>query len=240
MEVTLYAQVATSDDDSKQRAGLLFHNVSKAELKPGDHIYAYRAKGLYAHHGIYIGEQGMEVINFSGNKIAGNASMKVQSCTLEEFQGSASCVRLVAYNVSSFASFVKRSLTTHQYKSRPANAVVEEAKYFLRNPDRYGRYNLLFNNCESFAIYCKTRRTLLSSQIMPFQSMMEQFITGGDDDDDKEECLLVRFSYPEVTTCVRQPRPGPVGQRGLSRTLTLHAISNSTTSRMILLLTQVS
>ena len=54
MEVTLYAQMDGPDDDSKQRGGLLFRNVSKAELKPGDHIYAYRAKGLYAHHGLSI------------------------------------------------------------------------------------------------------------------------------------------------------------------------------------------
>ena len=174
-------------DDSKQRTGLLFHNVSKAELKPGDHIYAYRAAGLYAHHGIYIGKQGTEVIHFSGDKLAGNASMKVQSSTLKEFQGSASGVRLVAYNVSYFASVVKRSLTIHQYKSRPANAVVEEAKYFLQHPKRYGKYNLLFNNCESFAIYCKTRRMLLPSHFMPLQSIIERCITGKDDEDDEEE-----------------------------------------------------
>ena len=49
-----------------------------------------------------------------------------------------------------------------------------------------------------------------------------------------------RLSYQEVTACVQQPRPGPDGQRGLSWTLILHAISNSTKSHMILLLTQVS
>ena len=48
-----------------------------------------------------------------------------------------------------------------------------------------------------------------------------------------------RLSYQEVTACVQQPRPGPDGQRGLSWTLTLHAIPNSTKSRMILL-TKVS
>ena len=36
-----------------------------------------------------------------------------------------------------------------------------------------------------------------------------------------------RFSYQEVTACVQQPRPGLDGQRGLSWTLTLHAISYS-------------
>ena len=49
-----------------------------------------------------------------------------------------------------------------------------------------------------------------------------------------------RLSYQEVTACVQQPRLGLDGQRGLSWTLTLHAICNSPKSRMILLLTQVS
>ena len=48
-----------------------------------------------------------------------------------------------------------------------------------------------------------------------------------------------RVSYQEVTTCVQQTCPRLDGQRGLSWTLTLHAISNSPKSRMILLLTQV-
>ena len=46
-----------------------------------------------------------------------------------------------------------------------------------------------------------------------------------------------RFSYQEVTACVQKPHPGLDGQRGLSWTLTLHTIVNSSKSRMILLLT---
>ena len=55
-----------SKDDSKECAGWIFHYVDKTDLKPGDHIYAYRVGGLYGHHGIYTGKRGREVIHFAG------------------------------------------------------------------------------------------------------------------------------------------------------------------------------
>ena len=162
-------------DDSKKRAGFLFHTVFEDDLKPGDHIYAYRLGGVYAHHGIYIGEPGMEVIHFSAsNKLSGKPC--VQSCTYEEFKDGALLARLVAYDVSAIAAFFKRSLAVHQYKSRPAKDVVETAKYFLQHPEKYDEYNFYFNNCESFAIYCKTKKELPSSQLMPFPSVMDGVI----------------------------------------------------------------
>ena len=151
-------------DDSKKRAGFFFHNVPEHDLRPGDHIYAYRAAGLYAHHGVYIGEPGMEVIHYVDEELQGNTC--IQSCTLEEFKGYALFVRLVAYGVSPLATFFKRSLTAHQYKSRPAKDVIETAKYFLQHPEQYGKYNVLFNSCEAFAIYCKIN--IVGSQYVPF------------------------------------------------------------------------
>ena len=52
-------------DTSETRAGNLSHAVDRNELEPGDQIYCYR--GLYTHHGIYIGEPDCEVIHFSGD-----------------------------------------------------------------------------------------------------------------------------------------------------------------------------
>ena len=177
-ELTPAVEMARKDD-SKERAGFLFHMVFEDDLKPGDHIYAYRLAGVYAHHGIYIGEPDVEVIHFDGDKLAGNAC--IQSCTYEEFKGFALFARLVAYDVSPFASFFKRAHTAHQYKSRPAKDVVKTAKYFLENPEEYGKYNFLFNNCETFAIYCKTEMALPSSQLMPFSSVVDGLVALVDD-----------------------------------------------------------
>lgn len=54
------------ENDSADRVGYIYHAVSREDLKPGDQIYAYRAGGIYNHHGIYIGEPSCEVIHFVG------------------------------------------------------------------------------------------------------------------------------------------------------------------------------
>ena len=54
------------DDDSYDRVGWISHAIEKRNLKPGDHIYSYRAGSAYSHHGIYVGEEDCEVIHFSG------------------------------------------------------------------------------------------------------------------------------------------------------------------------------
>ncbi|CAK7342027.1 unnamed protein product [Dovyalis caffra] len=43
--------------------GLLSNRISKDSLKPGDHIYSWRNAYIYAHHGIYIGED--KVVHFT-------------------------------------------------------------------------------------------------------------------------------------------------------------------------------
>ncbi len=144
-------------DDSKDRVGYLFHDVNTWELKPADHIYVWRAFGAYSHHGIYTGESGQEVIHFAGapGRWKSKSTARIRAATVAEFCDDGT-LRLVAYDVNPITYYVKRSSTTHYKKSRPADAVLFTAKRYLRNPDTWGDYNLLFNNCESFAVYCKT------------------------------------------------------------------------------------
>ena len=179
-------------DDSKDRAGFLFHMVFEDSLKPGDHIYAYRLGGVYAHHGIYIGEPGMEVIHFSGNKRSGKPCVRIQSCTYEDFKDGALLAHLVAYDVNPITAFFKRALTVHPYKSRPAKDVVRTAKYFLQHPKEYDDYHFYFNNCETFAIYCKTKKVMPSSQLTPFSSVIDSVVALDDalqDDYEKKKAL---------------------------------------------------
>ena len=74
-------EVATSDEDSddnidktwtqddSKRIGYITHTMTPKDLKPGDHIYCYRAANIYSHHGIYIGENDCEVIHFSSSNV---------------------------------------------------------------------------------------------------------------------------------------------------------------------------
>ena len=149
------------DDDSKTRTGKLFHDVESWELKPGDHIYCYRLGGVYTHHGIYIGEKGREVIHFSNAEHKNKWTARVCSCTLEEFVEDKR-LRLVAYDVSLTGKILKRNETAHMRVSKPAHEVIETAKYYCKNPGRWGDYYMPNNNCESFATFCKTGKRICS------------------------------------------------------------------------------
>ena len=154
------------DDDSKERAGIIFHDVKEWELEPGDHIYSYRRGVFYSHHGIYIGERGMEVIHFSNVQGKNKSSATICSCTLEEF-ADGNKIRLVAYNVHSVEKALKRGESSHTRKCKPASKVIKTAKHYYNNPQKWKDYSLHGNNCESFAVFCKTGKHF-SSQITRF------------------------------------------------------------------------
>ena len=51
---------------------------------------------------------------------------------------------------------------THIWKARDPEDVVNTAVYYLENPSQWDDYNLVYNNCETFAVYCKTLLPLSS------------------------------------------------------------------------------
>lgn len=121
-----------SKDDSCQRAGILFHDVSRSVLKPGDHIYCYRALGLYSHHGIYINKPGCEVIHFSGGQTSSKSSACIRACTLSEFLDGAQ-LRLVSYDEPFLLKLIKKSVSSHCLESDPAQTVIRRAEHLLMN-----------------------------------------------------------------------------------------------------------
>ena len=140
------------EDDSASRVHYISHLQRRRNLKPGDHIYVYRVLHLYQHHGIFTGEEGEgEVIHVSGHKFS-KTSATVTSSSLSEFL-SGGLLHLVSYN-DPHTNFKIRG-TCHTSCSRPAEDVVSTAKEFLNNPDSWGKYNLAYRNCETFAYYCK-------------------------------------------------------------------------------------
>ena len=142
--------MANSDTN---RVHYLSHAIKRNQLKPGDHIYAYRAYGLYQHHGIYIGKPGREVIHFSGTGSESKNAARVRVTTLDEFLGGYA-LRLVVYGEDTIASKGKRYGTSHAMASRSASEVIKAAEYFEQNPEEWGKYNLVINNCEKFAMFC--------------------------------------------------------------------------------------
>lgn len=177
------ADVNSDEDDSAQRVGRIFHVVQPDKLKPGDHIYVSRL--LYTHHGIYVGQSGKEVIHFSGPTAERNSHEEtrvisvieglrgvsnssnfdkevacIRSCTLAEFLGGSHSIRLVSYK-DKCRYKLRCAYRKDCFKSAD---VLYTALYYLENPKKYPKYHVIFNNCETFATYCKTGK-MISKQI---------------------------------------------------------------------------
>ncbi|KAL3729185.1 hypothetical protein ACJRO7_026305 [Eucalyptus globulus] len=162
--------------------GVLSNKIERDQLKPGDHIYSWRYYCLYTHHGIYVGEG--KVIHFTqgeGHKIGtGTVLDRINSSSSPSPPISTECeicgdqsrldgvisscidcflsggnLYLFEYGVSrAFHLASARGGTCTLAKSDPPEDVLHRAFYLLQNG--FGGYNLFKNNCEDFAIYCKT------------------------------------------------------------------------------------
>ncbi|KAM7511866.1 hypothetical protein LguiB_010741 [Lonicera macranthoides] len=161
--------------------GLLSNRVERNEIKQGDHIYTYRAIFAYSHHGIYVG--GSKVVHFTPKRdedsmnetslISFNEPSNLPSscptypdcgfrqpnsgvvltcldCFLQN--GSLYCFE---YGVSPSVFMAKvRGGTCTTATSDPSGSVIHRAMYLLQNG--FGNYDVFQNNCEDFALYCKT------------------------------------------------------------------------------------
>ena len=148
-------------DDSHERVGRYSHWISKSDLKPGDHIYAYRKLGIYQHHGIYIGtdDDGEHtVIHFTGTGggLRSKSTAAITKSSLNDFKGWSHLLRLVCYGADIKEMKRKISGTTQTLESLPSQVVIATAKYYAERPQEWSQYNLIDNNCEMFALYCKT------------------------------------------------------------------------------------
>ncbi|KAL8162445.1 hypothetical protein V2J09_013934 [Rumex salicifolius] len=181
--------------------GVLSHKVKRYKIKAGDHIYTWRAAFTYSHHGIYIGEG--KVVHFTPAApstsiftISSSSSIPAHledQCTLPEcawtqprggvviscldcFIGSGS-LYLYDYGVSWFVFLTKiRGGTCTTAKPDPPEEAVDRATYLVRSG--FGKYDVLKNNCEDFALYCKTGLVVVdrgvggSGQVMQASSVV--------------------------------------------------------------------
>ncbi|KAG6580747.1 hypothetical protein SDJN02_19366 [Cucurbita argyrosperma subsp. argyrosperma] len=182
--------------------GLLSNRVNRESLKPGDHIYSWRAAYIYAHHGIYVGDD--RVIHFTrrGQEVGTGTVLDVllvSSGPARSFVPCATCIPVEEGNgvlSSCLNCFLAGGvLYRFEYAVSPAlflakarggtctlatsdsdDLVVHRAKYLLDNG--FGCYNVFKNNCEDFAIYCKTGLLVVDQRTMG-QSGQAVSIIGG-------------------------------------------------------------
>ncbi|KAJ7951341.1 NC domain-containing protein-related [Quillaja saponaria] len=161
--------------------GLLTNRVDRSEIKPGDHIYTYRAVFTYSHHGIFVG--GSKVVHFRPEQNLNSSTATtsdfyeptsslsspcptfpdcgfrqpnsgvVLSC-LDCFLGNGS-LYCFEYGVTPSVFLAKvRGGTCTTAASDPPEATIHRAMYLLQNG--FGNYDVFQNNCEDFALYCKS------------------------------------------------------------------------------------
>ncbi|XP_058749091.1 protein LEAD-SENSITIVE 1-like [Vicia villosa] len=160
--------------------GVLSNKIERKQLKRGDHIYSWRQAYLFAHHGIYVNEQ--VVIHFTtgtptsvnslftssapsfdtnnipcpicGDRSKTRTKNGVFSSCLDCFLSGGELCRFL-YGVNKLHFLVQaRGGTCTLASSDPTDEVIYRAIYLLENG--FGDYHVSKNNCENFAMYCKT------------------------------------------------------------------------------------
>ncbi|XP_068650493.1 protein LEAD-SENSITIVE 1-like [Aristolochia californica] len=161
--------------------GLLSNKVGRDQIKAGDHIYTWRAIYTYSHHGIYVG--GYKVVHFRRKKDMPSVTASLDSSSSSSEQALSSCENFpdcgfslrdsgvvltclncflgggylycFEYGVAPSLFLAKvRGGTCTTAESDPPETVVNRAMYLLQKG--FGNYDVFQNNCEDFALYCKT------------------------------------------------------------------------------------
>ncbi|PHT64480.1 hypothetical protein T459_31634, partial [Capsicum annuum] len=158
------------------------NKIKEGELHIGDHIYTWRYGYIYAHHGIYVSRDivihfnpaprqevetgtALDGIIFSSSTsrrsesqcpICGDRSRNagVISTCLECFLSGGKLYRF-KYGVSKSVFYAQVRGTCTLATTDSSEDVIHRAETLLAN-NSFGNYKLFKNNCEDFAIYCKT------------------------------------------------------------------------------------
>ncbi|PCE32541.1 lecithin retinol acyltransferase family protein [Burkholderia ubonensis] len=161
-------------------------------LTKGAVVKVSRRLGLYDHYGIYISDSA--VVHFNNRNGAGELSgdaNRIIKTTLKEFMDGSTELKVVTfpasiyesrrhetYRVSSFIAKPRQpwsrpvlSPNANLYKTFSADEIADRALGQLGK----GGYDLVFNNCEHFAVWCATG----VSESIQVQRIMEVLSQGG-------------------------------------------------------------
>ncbi|PRQ60654.1 putative LRAT-like domain-containing protein [Rosa chinensis] len=146
----------------------IINEIDRESLRPGDHIYAYRKLHSYSHHGIFI--EGDRVIHYNITQ-EGNTSKRTKHCKncgidKNHLRGVVkSCVdcllkrhtlRRFQYALGYGRYLTNWPGTCTTGRADPPEVTISRANDLFNNKVEFGDYNLFENNCEAFAVFCKT------------------------------------------------------------------------------------
>lgn len=120
----------------------------------GDHIKVLRPMG-YTHHGIYV--ENHQVIHY------------VKAKDGDKSKGVIKQQRFIDFSEGMESQVVSYQLLLEQFMKKPPREIACRARSCLNEEG----YNLVYNNCECFAVWCVTGFRI------SFQSLMAMGVVGG-------------------------------------------------------------
>ena len=160
--------------------------VSDSDLKRGDVIGVHRIGGVYDHYGIYTGRG--KVIHFSNEGSDFGGDIRVRRATLSQFKDGADNVFVVDFEAyrdylenpglldlleeGIVETALRKLFGSETITIYSPEETVERAESQLgKGEEGEDKYNIIFNNCEHFAVWCKTG-VRESSQVQRFFEML--------------------------------------------------------------------
>ena len=121
----------------------------------GDVIFCRRMISLYKHFGIYIGDD--EVIHFAPYKGDYGSDAIIHKTSLSNFADGDTVYRMIFPEKYNSGSFLRSFIMSDDYHLYTPTETVNRAlsKLGQKGVDNDG-YNIFTNNCEDFALWCKT------------------------------------------------------------------------------------
>ncbi len=129
--------------------------VGSREPEAGDVIYCVRYHGAYRHFGIYAGNG--RVIHFAppGGDIGGQAY--IHEVSIQEFADGSEVHILEFSDHYESNSLLRKIAMSDDYELQtPENTVKRARSKIGKKGVNDDGYHLIMNNCEDFAIWCKT------------------------------------------------------------------------------------
>lgn len=139
--------------------------VNGVKLLPGDVLAVTRRGGLYQHFAVYIGNQ--KVIHYAAESGDFSGRISIHEAPFQEFKMDSTFVYVLDFPPESGKPY-HRGIPSFGEKEEEADlfGAVRAQGYHLYTPEetvdrakrRLGesKYSLPFNNCEHFAVWCKT------------------------------------------------------------------------------------
>ncbi|XP_031738910.1 uncharacterized protein LOC105435078 [Cucumis sativus] len=124
-------------DRRRVQMGIWSNRVDKCKIKPGAHIYSYRAAYAYSHHGTFLPLSKFDILHVEHNF---QALVRAGTCTIAKSDSSNMVLHRAMYLLLNGFGKVRAGTCTIA-KSDSSNMVLHRAMYLLLN----GFGNLLIN-----------------------------------------------------------------------------------------------